>query len=296
MAMAARGRAWPMPPSQISTELVKGTSRTFKCRTMPYSSAAGQPDEGPTIQTLEQFKTVTTLSLNTPIIVYATDGSDDAVDRELVAGVHGTGGAIKLARLDATAPELAPLRGQLHLNDLPSTLVLFGGRLMDAYPGVPRGQELEQYLAQILRLADDVAAHRAAQQAQQRPADAAPPPAELLVRARAALDDAAADVQTAALPLLQEVLAEGSVASDRERCAAYAGAARCAMAQGDLESAAALVDAARSLLAEDARPPEVEQAALYLDLYREARELGALGAADDEAEAMASKVRDVCVV
>ncbi|KAK2079625.1 hypothetical protein QBZ16_002020 [Prototheca wickerhamii] len=119
---------------------------------MPYSSAAGQPDEGPTIQTLEQFKTVTTLSLNTPIIVYATDGSDESVDREL------------LARLDATAPELAPLRGQLHLNNLPSTLVLFGGRLMDAYPGVPRGQELQQYLAQILRLADDVAAHRAAQQ------------------------------------------------------------------------------------------------------------------------------------
>lgn len=59
---------------------------------MPYSSAAGQPDEGPTIQTLEQFKTVTTLSLNTPIIVYATDGSDESVDRELVTGVHGTGG------------------------------------------------------------------------------------------------------------------------------------------------------------------------------------------------------------
>lgn len=102
-------------------------------------------------------------------------------------------------------------------------------------------------------------------------------------------------MQTAALPLLQEVLAEGSVASDRERCAAYAGAARCAMTQGDLDGAAALLDAARSLLAEDARPPEVEQAALYLDLYREARELGALGAADDAAEAMASKVRDRCV-
>ncbi|KAK2079626.1 hypothetical protein QBZ16_002021 [Prototheca wickerhamii] len=61
------------------------------------------------------------------------------------------------------------------------------------------------------------------------------------------------------------------------------------MAQGDLDGATALLDAARSLLAEDARPPEVEQAALYLDLYREARELGALGAADDAAEAMASK-------
>lgn len=243
----------------------------------------------PTIQTLDQFKSLTTLSLNTPIIVYATDSMDDSVDKELVSAVHATTGAIQLARLDATSPELAPLQSQLHISSLPSTLVLFGGRLMDAYPGVPKGAGLQQYIAQILRLADDVVAHRATHQGSNSSGAA---PAELLSRAYAALSDPGSDVEATALPLFQKVLEEGSPASDVEIARAYAGAARCAMLTGDIGGAEALVGAAQATLEEGKWPPEVAQAAAALDIFREARDRGAAAWLNNEGAAPAGIEED----
>lgn len=128
-----------------------------------FSAAAAPEPPSPVITTLADFRALTQLSLNAPIIVYATQGSAAAVDPGLVKAVAGTGGAIKLARLDLSSRELAPLAGQLGVAQLPATLFLFGGRLMDVQPGAPSGAGLADYIAQILRLVDDYAAHKAAQ-------------------------------------------------------------------------------------------------------------------------------------
>uniref|UniRef100_A0A1D2A7E4 Thioredoxin domain-containing protein n=1 Tax=Auxenochlorella protothecoides TaxID=3075 RepID=A0A1D2A7E4_AUXPR len=248
-------------------EVASHASRTF-------SASTGLEPPSPVISTLSDFKALTDLSINTPIVVYATASADAEVDPELVRAVHASRGSVRLAQLDAGSAQLSRLTAQLHITNLPATLLLFGGRLMDSQPGAPSGQELRDYLAQIQKLADDVARHRAQQ------ADAAASgggtgpnatPAQLLEQGYAALQSADADVETAALPWFQQVLIEGSPASDAERCKALAGAAQCALLRTpcDVEAAAGLVEAAQQVLPEDKRPGEVAQAAAFLDLARE---------------------------
>lgn len=129
----------------------------------PFTAMTGMEPASPVVSTLDDFKALTNLSINTPIVVYATATAAAEVDSELVRAVHASGGAVRLAQLDAGSAQLSRLASQLHITTLPATLLLFGGRLMDSQPGAPSGQALRDYLTQIQKLADDVARHRAQQ-------------------------------------------------------------------------------------------------------------------------------------
>lgn len=158
----------------------------------------------------------------------------------LTRRVMDLGGSVRLGRLNASVEQ--ELAAALKLTQLPTTLGVFGGRMVNSFVGVPEESVLDEFTDLMLR----VAGHNQL--------------VELATMANGSLERG--DIAEAR-SIFQDILSNPQL---RAEAIALAGLIRCAVQEGKVEEAQELASVIRESYPKDEHAPEVQQAFTALEL------------------------------
>lgn len=163
-----------------------------------------------------------------------------SLDEHLQRRVNELGGAVRLGRLNASVEQ--ELAVALKLTQLPTTLGVFGGRMVSSFVGLPDEKALEQFMDLMLRVGGQNQL------------------IELYGKANSLLDS---DLVLEARELFSQILQDRTL---RAEAVALAGLIRCSIKEGKIDEAQELSQIILQSYPKDVPAPEVQQALTALEL------------------------------